>query len=82
MPLLQKQRAAFPQPSRAIYCGKVIISLYLKKMAWMSPCLNVGYEPETTAAHGGAGSHFQSSVGDITECKTGARIFYCFYLLC
>lgn len=31
MLLLQKQGAAFPQPSRAIYCGKVIISLRLKK---------------------------------------------------
>lgn len=28
MPLLKEQRGAFPQLSRAIYCGKVIICLY------------------------------------------------------
>lgn len=28
-------------------------------MDWLSPCLNVGSEPETTEAHGGTGSHYQ-----------------------
>lgn len=60
MLLLQKQGAAFPQPSRAIYCGKVIISLYLKKRTEWSPCQNVGSEPKTAAVRGGAASHFQS----------------------
>lgn len=69
MLLLQKQGAAFPQPSRAIYCGKVIISLRLKKKKrkkkekWTewSACQNVGSEPETAAVLGGTASRFQSS---------------------
>lgn len=28
-------------------------------MGWRSPCLNVGWEPETTEARGGTGSHYQ-----------------------
>ena len=62
MPLLKEQRGAFPQLSRAIYCWKVIICLYLKGgwRDWRIPCLNVGLEPETAKAQGGAGSHSQS----------------------
>lgn len=37
MPLLKKQRGAFPQFSRTIYCGKVIICLHLKKWTRWSP---------------------------------------------
>lgn len=58
MPLLKKQRSVSPAFSSNLLSESNNTSIF-EKMDWMSPCLNVGYEPETKAAHGGAGSHFQ-----------------------
>ena len=57
MPLLQKRRAAFPQLSGAIYCGKVIISLYLKKTGVDEPLSGCGLGAWN---HSGSWWHWES----------------------
>lgn len=58
MPLLHKLRPALPQPSGAIHCGRVIISLHVceKNQIGVDELLS---ECETTEAQGGTGTHFQ-----------------------
>lgn len=74
MPLLQKRRAAFPQPSRAIYCGKVIISLYLKKWTGWAPVWMwaLSLKPQRLMVALGVIFNF-SSEGDIIDCKRAVK---------
>lgn len=86
-PLLQKQGAAFPQPFTAIYCGKVIISPYLRnkksKKELSDLCVRMwalGLKPQQLMVTLGVISNLPS-VRHAVDCKRAITHFKASFLL-